>query len=152
MTNKIDIITASLNYLSISLNIMIYEKVSADVNDLGIALDSNGIKDIENGGFWIWDYTNDQVYYSSKFCESLGYSLGELGTGFGGFDRGKEIEMEKGMSMINELVNQKSISPFVNYITFKRKDNATIEVMCSGSVFYKDYNAKYILGTHKIIK
>lgn len=152
LASKIDMLHAKLNTVTIYLNVMLFDRETKDIQELGKAVCKHNLHNLENGGIWLWEYDTGKVFYSYGFCEALGFEYGELGDGFGGFDIGDKDDMDRGMGMIQNLIDKKSIDPFINRITYKTKSNNHIDVECGGSVFYKDDKPYIILGTHKIIQ
>ena len=151
MRNRLDDVPVHQQVV-LKMGVALFSGKASSVIELGNILIDNGSDDLCDGGVWIWQINNGQVYYSPKFCNSLGFEYGELGEGFGGFDRGDAHQMAYGMGLIDELIENKSQSIFVNRIDYFKKDNTILPVLCSGTVFYK-YNAPYyIVGTHKLIQ
>jgi PAS domain-containing protein len=139
------------NKIVLKLGVALFEHKSFDVIELGNLLLTTEADMLSDGGYWIWDYINNQVYYSPNFCKAIGYKFGEIGIGFDGFGLANKEQMNTGMEMLNELMATKSELIFVNNIEYTAK-NGTIKLFeCSGTVFYKDGQPKYILGTHKIL-
>jgi PAS domain-containing protein len=134
----------------LKLGVALFDSKANNVIELGEMMLKAEADNIASGGFWIWDYAINEVYYSPKFCEVLGFSSGDFGNGFAGFDLGNKEQMAVGMGLINDLIANKSESVFVNPITFEKKDSSILNCICSGTVFYKNGQPKYILGTHKL--
>lgn len=148
--SKIDLLNAKINVLTLSLNIILYDNKVENLQKLGEILCEQTLHQLEEGGIWLWNYQTNEVYYSNNFCKTLGYNYGELGTGFDGFNLGDEEHMSIGMKMINDLIANHSIEPFINDITYKTKSNGYVNIQCIGAVFYKDNLPYIILGTHKV--
>lgn len=151
VNSKIDMLNAKLNTLTISLNVMLFDKETNDIQELGRAICAHQVHKLENGGMWLWEYNTDKVFYSDGFSDALEFEHGELGDGFGGFDQGNKEDMLRGLKMIQELIYKKSIDPFINPITYRTKSNKLIPIECIGSVFYKGGEPYIVLGTHKIL-
>ena len=134
----------------LKLGVALFDSKADNVLELGEMMLKTEADNIASGGYWIWDYATNEVYYSPKFCEVLGFSPGDFGNGFAGFDLGNKEQMAIGMGLINDLIANKSESVFVNPIAFEKKDSSILNCICSGTVFYKNGQPKYILGTHKL--
>lgn len=134
----------------LKMGVSLFESTSNNVIELGdllLKLESDKLTD---AGFWIWDYVTNEVYYSPKFCEKIGYSYGDFGNDTKGFDLANKEQMAIGMEMLNNLIDNKSELIFINNIEYTSKDGSIKKFICSGTVFYKDGETKYILGTHKL--
>lgn len=147
--SKIDILHAKVNVLILSLNIILFDNKTENLQELGNVL-CKQLPHLEEGGLWLWNYQTGEVYYSPKFCETLGYEYKELGTGFAGFDLADKEQFSKGEKMINDLIENNSIEPYINDITYSTKLGEKKLVQCVGSIFYKDNLPYLILGTHRI--
>lgn len=154
---KIHKILQSLDEITIHENIvlkmgaMLLDSRTKTLSELGDLLVKSNSDELTNGGFWVWEYATNKVYYSPKFCNSLGYEYNEFKDGFGGFNRGDVEQMQYGMTLIQDLINAKSQDSFINKIDFQKKDLSIIHIECSGTVFYKFDNPYLILGTHKVL-
>jgi hypothetical protein len=126
------------------------DKVNS-VNELGYLLASQHCDELSNAGFWLWDYRTNEVYYSKKFCNALGFDYNDFGIGFNGFYLVDKEQLEAGLQMVNDLIVNKSNDIFKNELLYKTKMNTEIKIMCIGTVFYKENEPFYILGTHKIV-
>lgn len=134
----------------LKLGVVIFEHKVKSVQELGEILLDMQCDDLATGGYWLWDYQLEQVYYSPKFCASLGFNYNDFGNSFEGFNHSNNEELLTGLKMIDELITNKSNECFINNVTYYNKDNKSVNVICSGTVFYKDNEPTYILGTHKV--
>lgn len=147
---KINTINNIVENTMLKLKVVLLKDKAQSLVELGKALTNTGCDDYTEGGFWLWNYNNNEVYYSPKFCNILGYEYDELGHGFGGFNRGNPIQIAYGMKVIDNLIKEHNTDHFVNTISFTKKDNTIINIECSGAVFFIDKKPYIILGTHKI--
>lgn len=134
----------------LKLGVALFDNKASNVIELGDMMLKAESDNIANGGFWIWDYTTNEVYYSPKFYEVLGYKFGDFGNGFKGFELSNKEHLDRGIDLIKELIINKSELIFINNIDYKKKDGSILNVICSGTIFYKNNAPKYILGTHKL--
>lgn len=134
----------------LKLGVALFEDKVNNVIELGEMMLKTEADNIANAGFWIWDYVTNEVYYSPKFCNSLGYEYQELGNDFKGFNLSNKEHLDTCIEKINQLLKDKSHSVFINEIDYITKNGNVINITCSGTIFYKNGNPKYILGTHKI--
>ena len=147
---KIQKINSILEVTMLRLSIILLQNKNSTLYEMGEQLVKDHCDEIASGGYWIWNHVTNEVYYSPKFCKTLGYEYGELGTGFGGFNRGNAEQMAKGMAMIQALIDSKSNDTFINHIVFTKKDGTTILIECSGTVIFICNVPFIVLGTHKI--
>lgn len=147
---KVNKINSILESTMLRLSIILISNHSDDLFEIGEKLVIDHCDEIANGGFWVWNHNTNEVYYSPKFCNTLGYEYGELGKGFGGFNRGNVEQMKNGMDMIQNLINTNSKDTFINYIDFTKKDGSIINIECSGAILFIGEIPFVILGTHKL--
>lgn len=151
LEEKVSKINSILETTMLRLSIILISDVShTALFELGEKLVSEQCDEISDGGFWVWNHNTNEVYYSPRFCTTLGYSYGELGKGFSGFNRGNPEQMKMGMALIQNLIDTKSHDTFINVIEFTKKDGSTILIECSGAVLFIDDIPFVVLGTHKI--
>jgi hypothetical protein len=150
---QINIMNAKMNVgiLALAIANALVRNGEKKVCEIGEFICSENEEYLEDGGVWIWEYATGEVFYSTDFCKSIGYEYGELGRGFGGFDKGDKQHMDRGMKMIEELIAKGSSEPFINQIDFTTKNNTILPVQCIGAVLYKSNKPQYILGTHRIM-
>ena len=134
----------------LKMGVYLFEHKVNDIQQLGDKLLEMGSDELTNGGYWIWDYNTNEVYYSPLFCTSLGFDYGDFGTSLEGFYNSDEEMLSKGMKMIGKLIDEHSHGCFVNDVIYYSKDDKEVMVECSGTVFYKEDKPIYVLGTHKI--
>lgn len=147
---KVTKIQSILEATMLKLSVILISNHSDNLFDLGEKLVIEHCDEIANGGFWVWNHNTNEVYYSPKFCNTLGYKYGELGRGFGGFNRGNVEQMQKGMAMIDKLIAENSKDTFINNINFTKKDGSIITIECSGAILFIGEVPFVILGTHKL--
>ena len=150
--HKIDKINIMLENAMLKLNFMIVSGKAKSLIQLGEGLVSLDSDKYTNGGFWLWDYIANEIFYSPLFCTSLGFEYGELGNGFGGFDRGNAAQLKVEMDQIKNLVETKSLEIFTNFIDFRKKDNTILKVECRGEVLFLNNEPYVILGTRRILE
>ena len=132
------------------MGVTLFSKHFSNVIELGEALVSKDSDLISNGGIWIWDYNTNEVFVSPKFCNVLGFEYGELPKDASVFDIADKEQFAVGYNEINNLIEAKSEGTFINEIKYKSKENIDVDILCSGTIFYKDNKPFYILGTHKL--
>ncbi len=147
---KVNKINSILETTMLRLSILLISDPSDTLFELGEKLVIEHCDDIADGGFWVWNHNTNEVYYSPKFCNTLGYEYGELGSGFGGFNRGNIEQMKLNMGMIQKLIDKGSKDTFNNYIDFTKKDGSIISIECSGAILFIGEVPFVILGTHKL--
>lgn len=148
---KVSAINSILEVTMLRLSIILIQNVSnATLFNVGEKLVADHCDEVADGGFWVWNHNTNEVYYSPKFCSTLGYTYGELGRGFGGFNRGNVEQMKRGLTMIQNLIDTKSHDTFVNAIEFTKKDGSTILIECTGAVVFIEDVPYVVLGTHKL--
>lgn len=150
---KVSKINSIIEITMLRLCITLIEKSNIiSLFNLGEELIKKHCDEISDGGFWVWNHKTNEVYYSPKFCKTLGYEYGELGVGFSGFHLGNSDQMKHGMQLIDEIINNNTQDTFVNIIDFTKKDGKIIQIECSGAVLIIENVPYIVLGTHKIIK
>lgn len=133
----------------IKMGVLLMSKISMEVLTIGHHLTNAGSDDLTDGGFWLYDHRNLQMYYSPKFQTSLGE---DLAPNYASFARRANIEdLSRGHKMINALIAAKSESFFVNNVRYTRESGYQFEVICTGAVFYLFGQPRIVLGTHKIV-
>jgi PAS domain-containing protein len=120
------------------------------LQELGELLVETSSDLLPTGGLWLWDHETNEVFYSPKFCEALGYKYKELGTGFDGFNLANKDHLDHGLDMINKLIETNSNDTFINNIDYTAKDGSIVHIICRGTVFFIHNKPEIILGTHKI--
>lgn len=148
---KVSKINSILETTMLRLSIILISNINyTALFSLGEKLVAEHCDELSDGGFWVWNHKTNEVYYSPKFCTTLGYDYGELGKGFSGFNRGNPEQMKIGMDTIQDLIDKRSHDTFVNIIEFTKKDGNIILVECSGAVLFIGDVPFVVLGTHKI--
>ena len=122
-----------------------------NVQELGELLVQNNSDLLSEGGIWIWEYNTNDVYYSPIFCETLGFEYGHWGNTFDGFNQGNKEDFATGVDMINKLIEKGDNGCFVNKIRFTKKDGTEINILCTGTIFFKNGKPDIVLGTHGIL-
>lgn len=118
-----------------------------EVGERMLDVDCDGLA---TGGFWIWDYRTNEVYYSPKFCVTLGFNYGDFGNSFDGFNLANKDMFDKGVNDIQKLISIKSNAIFMNEVLFTTKRLVDMHITCVGTVVYDDDEPTFVLGTHKI--
>ncbi len=134
----------------LKMGVALFESKVNNVAKLGNLLMKQHCDELSNAGFWIWEYENNHVFYSENFCKVLGFEVDDFGNDFTGFNLADKQQFDFGCDMINKLIEEKSNELFTNKIEYKNKKNDKINIVCSGTVFFKDGKPLCILGTHKL--
>ena len=69
--HKIDKINIMLENAMLKLNFMIVSGKAKSLIQLGEGLVSLDSDKYTNGGFWLWDYIANEIFYSPLFCTSF---------------------------------------------------------------------------------
>jgi len=88
----------------LKMGVALFSNKVKSVIELGELLISAECDELTNAGVWIWEVETDKVFYSPKFCETLGYNIGDFGDSFKGFEQSDSIQFNKGIAEINELI------------------------------------------------
>lgn len=148
---KVKKISSILEITMLRLSIVLLQNVStSEMFSIGEKLVKEHFDEITDGGFWVWNHHTNEIYYSPKFCTTLGFDYGELGAGFSGFNRGNPAQMKTSLDNIQNLIDTKSHEAFTNTIEFTKKDGSIILIECSGAVVFIGDVPYIVLGTHKL--
>lgn len=139
------------NNIYLKLGIAIASKIYNNIFEIGKYMQETGADEFTNGGFWLYGYESQDCYLSDKFIKSLGYRRGEITHNVDFFYKiANNDHLNKGFNMLDELIDKKSESSFINYLDYTRKNGSVFNVECSGTVMYKFGEPYIILGTHEI--
>lgn len=137
------------NNLILKLGIAIASKNLNTIEEIGKLIQETGADDFTDGGFWLYGYDSNECYLSDKFLESLKYTRDEIISNVSFFYKtANNDHLNKGFEMLNELIEKKSESCFINYLDYTRKDGSIFNVECSGTCLYKFDKPYIVLGTH----
>jgi hypothetical protein len=122
------------------------------VEGIGSQLNELHTDELTSGGYWLYDYLTGACYSSDKFIDVIGYERHEVEPTVDFFYKTADVEkLNKGFKMIDDLIAMKAEHCFIHELLYTHKDGSTVNVQCSGTVFYKFDEPFMVLGTHKIV-
>jgi len=125
-----------------------------DVLAIGQELLLNGADNLQDGGFWIWDFNSEDEFYSPKFRKVLGFS-GEIDFPSHESSWRNQIfkeDLERVDEIMNVLINENKDINYDFDVSYYTKKNKVLKVNCSGLIFKKNGLNKYLIGSHTILK
>ncbi|MCB1646619.1 MAG: response regulator [Pseudomonadales bacterium] len=101
-----------------------------------------------NDGLWDWDLTTDNVYYSPRWCEMLGYRQDELGTTLETWGNLVHPDDEtRALKMVDDYV-QGTIDSFEIEFRMRHKDGHWVDLLSRAFLHRKDDTPVRLVGTH----
>ena len=146
MQQKIDIKTKELKEINLNLESMIeqrLEEIKLIKDRFQLAIDG------ANDGLWDRNLITEQMYYSPRFKEQLGYRDDEMGTDISEWiDRVHPDDMDQIITDINNYLEGKT-ELYENEHRIKHKDGSWIWVLCRAkALFDSDGKPTRLVGFH----
>jgi len=110
--------------------------------------------DEERDGCWIWDIVNGVEVYSTKFCETFGYTKEEMGTSP---EEWRRIihpdDLPKAMDKYNDHVRSRGEIPYWIDVRYLHKQGNEVRIICEGDVvrWSDTWEPEILFGWHTII-
>ncbi len=142
--------TKILSDTSLALGVTLLSRTITSVVDIGKLMYQLGSDKMTEYGYWIWNISNDECYYSPKFLTTLGYTTEEIeyvGTTFRNLM--KEESLKKAMERTDNLLKLGKSSTIVNEVAYKKKDGTDITFDCSVTTIDRNGLLSILFGTHE---
>jgi|GEM_PF-3566604 len=101
-----------------------------------------------NDGLWDWDMTSNEVYYSPRWCEMLGYSIDELDADFQTWERLVDPDDKKRAFEVLEASLRDQASTFNMEFRMRHKQGHWVHILSRAFPVIENGKAVRLVGTH----
>jgi two-component system sensor histidine kinase/response regulator len=101
-----------------------------------------------NDGLWDWDMTSNEVYYSPRWCEMLGYSIDELEADFQTWERLVDPDDRKRAFEVLEASLRDQATPFSMEFRMRHKQGHWVNILSRAFPVVENGKAVRLVGTH----
>lgn len=141
--------SVSMQNIILKMGVVLMSQKSANIVEIGNFLLNSGCDDLADAGFWLYDYSTLDIYFSPKLKEALGSNTISTYADLARFANNEDLI--SGHKKVNELVKNKSEMFFDNEIRYTRTDGSMFTVTCNAAVFFLFGQPKIVLGTNMYI-